>query len=125
MNWRDELRRSGHYGNYAYIGILEYFDQNPDSWLSTGDMGRLGIKHLLKRKREYVLFNQATLERRARELRDMGFLKSVSRGGYVYYSRSPETASQTMIKPEVALVGMWSEKDPLTGQEIALHEIYE
>src|ERR1051325_3361975 len=83
--WREELKRLGHENDGAYVGLMEWFDQNPGGQLSTFQMGQLGLKHWRKGRSEWSVYNQATLERKARDLRSFGLLDSYSDRGYVYF----------------------------------------
>lgn len=85
MNWKDTLKKLGHENDGAYCGLMTWFDQNPDGRLNTHEMGKLGLRHWLKGRREWSYFNQATLERKARDLRTFGLLESYQDGQYVYF----------------------------------------
>ncbi len=123
MNWRDELKRLGHEGDGAYVGLMSWFDEHPAEHLSTNRMGQLGLRYFVKGRREWSTYNQATLERKARDLREFRLLESYADRGYVYF-HLPAGASSGKVRPEGKV--RWVRYEPVLderGRQVAMREV--
>lgn len=107
------LKTKGADGEKSTVALLNWFLNNPGRWISTTDMGLQGIKFTYRNGK--VCFpNQATLERKARNLREFGFVESRKDGRYELF-RLAETISP-MERPHYFIT------DPVTGERTKIYK---
>ncbi len=78
------LKNHGADGELSTTCLFEWFLQNPTQWIGTTEMGQLGLS--FRYKNGNICFpNQATLEKKARDLRGYGLIKSRGEGRFVVF----------------------------------------
>jgi len=101
------LKIKGADGEKSTVALLNWFLNNPGRWISTTDMGLQGIKFTYRNGK--VCFpNQATLERKARDLRSYGLVESKKDGRYELFRLAQ---SVSPIQPKILRF-----TDPVTGK---------
>ena len=101
------LKPHGAENEKSTVALLNWFLTNPGKWISTTDMGLQGIKFAY-RSGKVCFPNQATLERKARDLRAYGLVESKKDGRYELFRLAQ---SVSPIPPRILRF-----TDPVTGE---------